>query len=200
MRAFGRRPPGHPGRRRGAPASPGREPRRAAQAIGTLGHGFEIFYLKGWFQHFRALFSTLTQAGVQWVAAWMRLWDVRRMRGLREVQSAVVGWGFEAGRGFLQGPRPRMAMALHPDVVNSHAVRHHPQRRWDLPNPHQHELSANPRPNFEISGDRDRAQFFWTCVDGVQTFSDTNNFATQSRKIGVVCVCVCIVCVCVCVC
>ena len=170
------------------------ETEQAAQAIGTLEHGCEIFGLtKGQFSISDVIQHCLTQTGpatvdiATWTAA---LGDIKRAENLLR-DGRITRIRFMVDPSF-KSRKPEFCKALVETfgdgcirTVNSHAkfaiIRN---AEWDLAIRTSMNLNPNPRlENFEISDDRDLAQFFTDIVDQVfGAFSDATNFATQSRK------------------
>lgn len=170
------------------------ETEQAAQAIGTLEHGCEIFGLtKGQFSISDVIQHCLTQTGpatvdiATWTAA---LGDIKRAENLLR-DGRITRIRFMVDPSF-KSRKPEFCKALVETfgdgcirTVNSHAkfaiIRN---AEWDLAIRTSMNLNPNPRlENFEISDDRNLAQFFTDIVDQVfLAFSDATNFATQSRK------------------
>lgn len=170
------------------------ETEQAAQAIGTLEHGCEIFGLtKGQFSISDVIQHCLTQTGpatvdiATWTAA---LGDIKRAENLLR-DGRITRIRFIVDPSF-KSRKPEFCRALVDTfgdgcirTVNSHAkfaiIRN---AEWDLAIRTSMNLNPNPRlENFEISDDQELAQFFTDIVDQVfGAFSDATNFATQSRK------------------
>lgn len=170
------------------------ETEQAAQAIGALEHGCEIFGLtKGQFSISDVIQHCLTQTGpatvdiATWTAA---LGDIKRAENLLR-DGRITRIRFMVDPSF-KSRKPEFCKALVDTfgdgcirTVNSHAkfaiIRN---AEWDLAIRTSMNLNPNPRlENFEISDDPNLAQFFTGIVDQVfGAFSDATNFATQSRK------------------
>lgn len=170
------------------------ETEQAAQAIGTLEHGCEIFGLtKGQFSISDVIQHCLAQTGpatvdiATWTAA---LGDIKRAENLLR-DGRITRIRFMVDPSF-KSRKPEFCKALVNTfgdgcirTVNSHAkfaiIRN---AEWDLAIRTSMNLNPNPRlENFEISDDPNLAQFFTDIVDQVfGAFSDATNFATQSRK------------------
>lgn len=170
------------------------ETEQAAQAIGTLEHGCEIFGLtKGQFSISDVIQHCLTQTGpatvdiATWTAA---LGDIKRAENLLR-DGRITRIRFMVDPSF-KSRKPEFCKALVETfgdgcirTVNSHAkfaiIRN---AEWDLAIRTSMNLNPNPRlENFEISDDPNLAQFFTDIIDQVfGAFSDATNFATQSRK------------------
>lgn len=170
------------------------ETEQAAQAIGTLEHGCEIFGLtKGQFSISDVIQHCLTQTGpatvdiATWTAA---LGDIKRAENLLR-DGRITRIRFMVDPSF-KSRKPEFCKALVETfgdgcirTVNSHAkfaiIRN---SAWNLAIRTSMNLNPNPRlENFEISDDPALADFFTSIVDQVfGAFSDATNFATQSRK------------------
>ena len=170
------------------------ETEQAAQAIGTLERGCEIFGLtKGQFSISDVIQHCLTPTGpatvdiATWTAA---LGDIKRAENLLR-DGRITRIRFMVDPSF-KSRKPEFCKTLVETfgdgcirTVNSHAkfaiIRN---AEWDLAIRTSMNLNTNPRlENFEISDDPNLAQFFTGIVDQVfGAFSDATNFATQSRR------------------
>lgn len=170
------------------------ETEQAAQAIGQLEPGCEIFGLtKGQFSISDVIQHCLTQTGpasvdiATWTAA---LGDIKRAENLLR-DGRITRIRFVVDPSF-KARKPEFCKALVDTfgdgcirTINSHAkfaiIRND---RWNLAIRTSMNLNPNPRlENFEISDDPALAQFFTDIVDQVfGAFGDAANFTTQSRK------------------
>ena len=166
---------------------------QAAQAIGPLEHGCEIFGLtKGQFSISDVIQHCLTETGpatvdiATWTAA---LGDIKRAENLLR-DGRITRIRFVVDPSF-KSRKPEFCKALTDTfgpgcirTVNSHTkfaiIRN---ERWNLAIRTSMNLNPNPRlENFEISDDAELAGFFSRIVDEVYgAFSGATNFTTQSR-------------------
>lgn len=167
---------------------------QAAQAIGQLEHGCEIFGLtKGQFSISDVIQHCLTQTGpatvdiATWTAA---IGDIKRAENLLR-DGRITRIRFVVDPSF-KSRKPEFCKALVDTfgpgcirTVNSHAkfaiIRN---ESWNLAIRTSMNLNPNPRlENFEISDDHGLASFFSNIVDEIYgTFSGATNFTTQSRR------------------
>lgn len=170
------------------------ETEQAAQAIGALEHGCEIFGLtKGQFSISDVIQHCLTQTGpatvdiATWTAA---LGDIKRAENMLR-DGRITRIRFVVDPSF-KSRKPEFCRALIQTfgdgcirTINSHAkfaiIRN---ERWNLAIRTSMNLNPNPRlENFEISDDPALAGFFTDIVDQVYgNFSGSTNFSTQSRN------------------
>lgn len=170
------------------------ETEQAAQAIGDLDPGCEIFGLtKGQFSISDVIQHCLTQTGpatvdiATWTAA---LGDIKRAENLLK-DGRITRIRFVVDPSF-KSRKPEFCKALIDTfgdgcirTVNSHAkfaiIRN---ERWNLAIRTSMNLNPNPRlENFEISDDVALASFFSGIVDQVfGVFGEQSNFTSQSRK------------------
>lgn len=166
---------------------------QAAQAIGPLEHGCEIFGLtKGQFSISDVIQHCLTETGpatvdiATWTAA---IGDIKRAENLLR-DGRITRIRFVVDPSF-KSRKPEFCKALVDTfgpgcirTINSHAkfaiIRN---ERWNLAIRTSMNLNPNPRlENFEISDDCELASFFTTIVDQIYgNFSGSTNFTTQSR-------------------